>query len=292
MASQKELYDSVTQRICTLIEQGTKPWQIPWSSTAADGVSLMPTNAAAGTMYRGTNTLLLWLTAHERGYPSHQWLTFRQANHLGGKIRKGEHGTQIIYTSRKIIEEEGKEPRTRQILKTYTVFSIHQCDGLPQRFYKTEEPWPFEERLNKLRTMVNATGIKVHYGASQACYRPGPDVVEVPWREAFYEDDGFASTLLHEIAHGSGHKSRLDRQFGKRFGDNAYAAEEIVAEMCSAFLCAEIGYKHEHDSAAYIDHWVKVMKADNRAIITAASYASHAADWIRSKSLPEQQAAE
>lgn len=287
MAHAQSLYEEVTARIVALLEQGVKPWQQPWKSVSAKGHALIPTNAATGRGYTGMNVILLWLEANAKGYPSHGWMTFRQANDLGARVRKGEKSCTVIYT--KTTEKEvddgkgGTELKKVPILKTYHVFNLAQLDDLPPAYLAPVQPMPEDERLDGLRNLVRAAGIKVSYGGREACYMPHRDEVRVPAYGDFVSDDAFASVLLHELVHATGHRERLNRTYGKRFGDEAYAAEELVAEMGSAFLCAHLGFEHERESAAYLDSWLKVMKADARAIFTAASYASRAADWLRER---------
>jgi antirestriction protein ArdC len=231
------------------------------------------------------NILLLWAAAAERNYPTHGWMTFRQANALGGHVKKGEKATTVVYTKFKDRAEEGAEkPKLVPMLKTYSVFNLVQLEGLPANYLTPPEPWPEDARLDALKKLVESSGIKVQYGAAQPVYMPGPDVVELPDYGSFKSDDDFASTLGHEMAHATGHPSRLNRKFNGKMFKEAYAAEECVAELASAFLCAHLGFSYtEAQSPAYIESWLKVLKQDNRAIFSLASYASHAADWLRER---------
>jgi antirestriction protein ArdC len=275
MAERQNLYDAVTTRIIGLLEQGVKPWSMPFTA----GSPRVPSNIANGTVYRGINTVLLWMTAAEAGYPRHQWLTFKQANGMGARIRKGEKASPVVYVSKREVEDDKGEKRLQTFLKSYSVFNVAQVDNLPAALL-IEHALPEDERLHRLDALAKATGITITYGAPAACYRPNRDVVEMPAYGQFRTDDGFAATLCHELAHATGHPDRLNRRFGKRFGDELYATEEVTAEMSSSFMCAHLGFQHEHDSAAYIGHWIKVMKSDSRAVFTVASQASKAADWL------------
>lgn len=279
----KSLYETVTNSIIEQLNQGAKPWVKPWKN-AQGSVGLVPTNVSSGRPYSGMNILLLWAAASERMYPTHGWMTYRQANALGARVRKGEKATTVVYTKFKNKADEGEEPKLVPLLKSYSVFNVAQLDGLPSTFLKPPETFPEDERLEAVRTLVKASGIKVHYGASKAVYMPGPDVVEMPAYSSFTNDDTFCSTLFHELGHATGHPSRLGRKLNAKMFKEAYAAEECVAELCSAFLCAHLGFSYvEAQSPAYIESWLKVLKQDNRAIFSLASYASHAADWLRDR---------
>lgn len=281
MPSTKGLYESVTADIVKHLENGVRPWTSAWRTNPASGVCLIPTNAASGRAYSGMNTLLLWMAAAQKGYPTHGWVTFRQANELKAKVRKGEKSTTVIYVSWKNVADEGQPERMSPRVKAYSVFNLAQLDNLPEHLTAPPEPWP--ERLDGFRKMVDATGITVQPGA-KPCYFPGPDVVQIPNHSDFDSDDDFVSTLSHELVHATGHPSRLNRKFNEKIFKREYATEECVAELGACFLCAALGFSYvEAQSPAYIDGWLKVLKADTRAIFSIASYASQAADWIRSR---------
>lgn len=291
-----ELYQSVTDRIVALIEGGTKPWEMPWVKNQGKGLCLLPANLITARRYSGINTLLLWIEAIEKGYPTHGWLTYRQANEKGAKVRKGEKATTVVYVNRREVEEDdgkgGKQKKMVGFLKAYHVFNLAQIDGLPAEYVGTDDALPEDERMDRVREIIKGSCVPVFWGADKAFYNRKTDQVALPSYGSFTSDDACAATLFHEMGHATGHAKRLNRTFGKRFGDNEYAAEEVVAELTSAFLCAALGFQHEHDSAAYIGHWVEVMKADNRAIFYAASHASHAADWLLECEQADTQAAE
>lgn len=281
MPSTKGLYESVTNDIVKHLEQGVRPWTSAWRTNPASGVCLIPTNAASGRAYSGMNTLLLWMAAAQKGYPTHGWVTFRQANEMQAKVRKGEKSTTVIYVSWKNIADEGQPEKLSPRVKAYSVFNLAQLDNLPEKFLAPAEPWP--DRLEAFKKMVDATGITVQPGA-KPCYFPAPDVVQMPNHSDFNSDDDFVSTLGHELIHAVGHPSRLNRKMAGKVFKEQYAAEECVAELGSAFLCAHTGFSYiEAQSPAYIESWLKVLKADSRAIFSIASYASQAADWIRDR---------
>ncbi len=196
-------------------------------------------------------------------------------------MKKGEHGSQIVYAStfkKKDTTDAGEEIEEEiPFLKTYTVFCADQCDGLPQHFYQLVEP-PKEklERIAAVDRFVVGAKAKIRYGGNQAYYSLTGDYIQMPPFETFRDAESHAATLLHELVHFTRHPSRLSRDFGrKRFGDEAYAVEELVAEIGSAFLCADLQITPEvrEDHAAYIGHWLKVLRDDKRCVFTAASHA-------------------
>lgn len=288
MSRTSELYASVTASIVQQLESGVRPWTKGW----AEGKSVrIPANASTGRPYSGMNVILLWMEAQMKGYPSYGFMTFKQANDLGARVRKGEKSTTVMYVSFKNVAEEGQPEKMAPRVKTYSVFNVAQLDNLPAAFTKTPEEMPADVKLDGIRQIVKASGIPVHFGAPGPAYYPGPDKVMMPNYSDFKSDDDFVSTLGHELVHGTGHASRLDRKFSSKVFKTDYATEELVAELGSAFLCAHLGYSYtEAQSPAYIEGWLKVLKADTRAIFSIASYASQAADWLRNKSVPEEPA--
>ena len=208
------------------------------------------------------------------------WLTFKQAKELGGSVRKGEKGTQIVFWSfPKIKDAETGEEKVVPFAKGYTVFAVEQCDGLDAA--KLKAPQPIVAGETNINLIAAAAGAQVRHGGSSAHYSPTGDYIQMPSVEAFESKDAYAGTLAHELVHWTGHQSRCDRQFGKRFGDDAYAFEELVAEIGSAFVCAQTGIPLEglqHDR--YVSSWLKVLKGDKRAIFTASSQAKKAAEFL------------
>lgn len=288
MSSTASLYEAVTARLIELMEQGVKPWALPWKSGTGKATGLVPANAATGRAYTGINILLLLVESHSRGW-SNGWMTFRQANTLGARVRKGEKATTVVFTSFREGKTqegapEGTEAKKVPFLKRYYVFNLAQLENLPEEYRQPDKAMPDDdERLDALRNLVRFSGVTIDYNSARACYRPKDDIVEMPPYGSFNSDDAFAATLNHELVHATSHPARLQRNLGKRFGDEAYAMEELVAEMGSAFLCAHLGFQHERESAAYLEHWLKVLKADSRAIFTAAAAASKASDWLRER---------
>jgi antirestriction protein ArdC len=216
-------------------------------------------------------------------------MTFKQALELGAHVRKGESGSLVVYASkltRTETDEATGEEAAREIpfLKGYTVFNVEQVDGLPEYFYAPAAPrLDPVQRIARADAFVVATGASISHGGNCAFYSAGEDRVQMPPFETFRDAESYYATLSHELTHWTKHKSRLDRDFGKkRFGDEGYAVEELVAELGAAFLCADLDLTAEprEDHASYIAHWLKVLKDDRRAIFTAASHAQAAADYL------------
>jgi len=293
------LYETVTAAIIAQLEAGHIPWAQPWgvpgASAAAPG---LPYNAATGRPYSGINILLLWGALFEAGYASQGWLTFRQAQSVGGRVRKGEHGVTLVYADRFVPEaeksrawEEGGEARSVPFLKRFTVFNVAQCDGLEIESAIPTEPLPERAIAPLGEALIAASGIAFHIGGAKAFYAPHEDYVQVPPQTAFFEQINYYRTCLHELTHATGHKSRLDRKILNGFGSKDYAREELVAEMGSAFLCAALGIVPTVRHADYLASWLAVLREDNRAIVRAASQASKAADWLLDKLTAAHEAA-
>jgi antirestriction protein ArdC len=277
----KDLYDSVTDQIAAQLEKGARPWSSEHSTVTRP-------KRHNGEPYSGINILLLWTRAVTSDYVAPRWMTYRQAQELGGQVSKGEKGTPVVYASSMIKKEEvddGAEvEREVRFLKIYTVFNAQQIPGLPTDYYAAPKP-RFEsepERLANAESFIAATGAEVREGGAVACYFPKLDRIAVPPLASFKSREEFYGTVLHEIVHYSGHKSRLNRDLTGRRGSIKYAREELVAELGAAFLCADLEITPEtrEDHAAYLDHWLTVMKEDNRAIFKAAAHAQRAADFL------------
>ncbi len=293
----QELYQSVTNEVIRQLQEGVPPWVRPWRDSKLKGIGMIPSNLVSGRLYSGGNILLLWLSASLRGFTSLQYCTYQQVCGMGGaKVRKGEKATHVIFTKHVMRkDEESGEEKAGTLIKSYPVFNLDQIEGVPERYLVAQEPEDSRPTNLKAAEFAKGTGIRVDHGANKAAYYPARDEVVIPIPRVFVDEDAYWGTLFHELTHATGHKSRLDRTFGKRFGDSAYAAEELVAELGSAFLCARLGISASFRSASYIDSWLKVLAGDNRAIFTAASYAGHAADWLWKQAYrkeEQQQAAE
>ena len=282
-----DVYTRVTERILADLAQGVRPWMKPWSAANTEGKIARPLRFN-GTPYRGMNVLLLWGEAMDRGYQASIWMTYKQAQELGGRVRKGETGSLVVYADRFTKTETGDKgqeiEREIPFMKGYTVFNVEQIDGLPSQYQQAPCPAPEPlQFIQQAEAFFKATGARFQHGGNRAFYAPARDFIQLPLAEAFKDPESYAATKAHELIHWTGHESRNAREFGKRFGDDAYAFEELVAELGAAFLCADLGITPEirDDHAAYLGHWLQVLKQDKRAIFSAASHAQRAADYLQ-----------
>ena len=289
MNEKQDVYSRVTNKIIIDLEKGDLPWFQPWQAGHVAGPVSRPLRSV-GIPYRGVNVLMLWAAAMEGSYYCPIWLTYKQAQEIGGQVRKGEKGSLVVYANTinktKTTDEGEAGEETIPFMKGYTVFNVEQIDGLPAHFYAKAEPiheTPLE-RIDHLENFFAATGADIRHGGSSAFYRISDDFVQMPELQAFHEVERYYATAAHEICHWTRHKSRLDRDLGrKRFGDAGYAMEELVAEIGAAFLCADLGITPEirEDHAAYISSWLTVLKGDKRAIFSAAGHAQRAVDYLQ-----------
>ena len=269
------LYERVTNGIVADLERGAAPWLRPWKNGASTGI--MPQNAATGRPYSGVNILLLWAARDASGWLTPGFMTFQQALAKGGCVRKGEKGTHIIFTKRFTVKEDDDEKQVA-MARTYVVFNVAQIDGLQPE--TTQEPVLTRPDTAADR-FVKATGAQIRIGGNMAAYIPSKDFIAMPEMRQFISEASFIATLCHELGHWTAHETRLNRDLKNRFGGKAYAAEELIAELTSAFLCAHLGIEGELRHAGYIATWIVLLKEDNRAIFTAASKASQAATYLR-----------
>lgn len=282
-----DVYQRVTDKIIADLEKGELTWLKPWSAGNTDGRIVKPLRHN-GMAYSGINVLMLWGAAMESGYLSPYWMTFKQAIELGAHVRKGERGNPVVYASTitRIEEQDdgSEEERTIPFMKAYTVFNVEQIDGLPAHYHVRPEPIiDPAQRIDHAEGFFAATGAEIRYGGNQAYYSGGTDHVQMPVFESFRSPEAYYATLAHELTHWTKHPKRLDRDLGrKRWGDEGYAREELVAELGAAFLCADLALTPEPgtDHAAYIQSWLKVLKEDKRAIFSAAAHAQRAADFL------------
>ncbi len=287
--TRSDVYTRVTNRIVEQLEQGVRPWMKPWNAEHLAGRITRPLRHN-GQHYSGINIINLWMTAELSGFVSPFWLTYRQVKELGGHVRKGEHGTEVVYANtytKKETTEAGEELEQEiPFLKSYTAFCADQCEGLPQHFYQMKEnPQHDLQRIEHAEQFFAHTKAEVQYGGNRAFYALEADYIRLPPFETFRDAESHAATLAHELTHWTRHKSRLNRTLGrKKWGDAGYAMEELVAELGAAFLCADLGITPEvhEDHASYIDSWLNVLKHDRRAVFTAASHASKATDYLHS----------
>jgi antirestriction protein ArdC len=285
----QDICEQITAAIIAELEKGVMPWSKPWAGL---GGPVMP-RRHSGERYRGINILILWGKAEAAGYRAPHWMTFKQALEYGGNVRKGEKGTQIVYTNR-VTKSETNEvgedvERSFGFLKSYSVFNAEQIENLPAKFVP-KEPIAVEELDAKDWTAYGeafawfeAIPAEVIHRGDKAFYIPSLDRIELPERDKFFSPQSYFSTRAHETCHWTKIESRLNRDFGAaRFGDAGYSMEELVAELGAAFTMAELGMVPaiREDHAPYIKTWLAVLKNDSKAILTAAAKASDALEFM------------
>lgn len=285
MSTQTVIRQQITARIVDALRAGTPPWRRPWQ---ADRTNVgFAANGATGHTYRGVNALLLGLA----GYSCRWWATSGQIRALGGRVRKGEHATQIVFCRHvektpKYAVDGDEVVETFPLLKTYSVFNVEQTDGLERLLPRPAEPRAFVPFVPfaQAEAVLAASGADIRYGGSKAEYDADRDLIRLPEPEAFAAPHDFYATAFHELAHWTGHASRLDRlSKNARFGTTAYAREELVAEIAGCFLAAELGIPQSDDlsnHSGYLNSWLKIVGNDPTAIFVAASQASAAANFL------------
>jgi antirestriction protein ArdC len=280
-------YERITDRITALLEQGTVPWHKPWKASTG-----WPRNLVTKKPYRGINVLLL----HCMMYESPCWLTLRQANVLGGTVKKGEKACPVVFWKRLTVEEkDDSEKRQIPLLRYYSVFNLAQCDGLKNGAAPNgAEPVASAKPEEIVANMPQRPTIKD--GFTRAFYSLREDYVGMPVQERFTGNEDYHATLFHELVHSTGHESRLNRstlneQAG--YGSDPYCKEELIAEIGAAFLCGhgEIAERTLDNSAAYVAEWLKRMKDDKKLIVHAAAQAQRAADFVLGRKFEESEVA-
>ena len=281
------LYEEITSKIIGELEAGRVPWVQPWGTQATKAQLALPRNATTGRPYSGINVLILWGAVIERGFTGQSWLTFRQAQSIGGHVRKGERGVTVVYADRFVPSDErqraretGEDAQAIPFLKRFTVFNVDQCDGLPEDIATTAPLPPPGTIEPAVEAVIANSGVDFRIGGDRAFYVPVEDFVQVPPPAAFFEPINWHRTALHELAHASGHPARLNRDLSGRFGSGKYAFEELIAEIAAAFSCAALGIEPTVRHADYIGFWLDVLREDDRAVVRAASQASRVADYL------------
>lgn len=284
----QNIYETITNTFIQQLEQGVRPWHQPWQSDKGNASYKIPVNAVTGKEYRGYNILSLWHAASVFEYPTNEYATYKQWASEGEFVRKDEKGNMIVFYD--VMEKENEKHELKKIpfLKVSHVFNKSQLKSYDLKKEEKPELPPLFDRIERVDEFVKKTGVFIKHEGDQAYYNRVRDIVVMPKPELFTGtptqtgQEGYYSTLFHEMGHLTGHANRLNREFGKRFGDKAYAYEELVAEITSAFMCAkkEITDAPREDHAQYLSHWIKVLREDNRAVITAASHASKATDFL------------
>ncbi len=282
-----DIHQHITDQIISAIEQSPGEFRLPWHSR---GSITCPVNIASKRAYQGVNILALWAAAEHRGYSSGLWATYRQWAQAGAQVRKGEKSSYVVFY--KELEYAGDDTdvdpgnEKRLFARATPVFAAEQVEG----YQPPELPMgSVIEPVSAADALVSASGAVIHHGGTRAYYRSSSDSIQLPERADFIgtatstAQEAYYSTLLHELIHWTSHGSRCARELGKRFGDDAYAMEELVAELGAAFLCADLGVTVEPraEHAQYLASWLKVLRADKKAIFTAASQASRASNWLK-----------
>lgn len=275
-----DIYQTVTDQIIAAIEAGCAPWVRPWRTMGRSSGGALPVNGATGRSYSGINVVMLWGAAMERGYASNAWYTYNQAQDVGGQVRRGERSNLVTFWRKITVQEDdgkgGKEEKSVPMVRTFNVFNADQIDGLPTAAPIAEPP---EGAHLLIANGLNLRG-GLNHGGDRACYMPALDGINMPNPAAFNDADNYVSTLLHECTHATGAGTRLARDLSGRFGSDRYAMEELVAELGSAFLCARLGVNGDMRHAAYVDNWMKVLKADKKAIFAASAAARAASEYM------------
>lgn len=286
-SSRFDVYEAITNQIVSAIEAGTGQVQLPWHRKGS--AIHRPINVASRNSYRGVNTVALWAAADANGFADGVWGTYRQWQERGAQVRKGEKSSLVIFY-KDYAPADGSasedDPERRFVARASRVFNVAQVEG-----YVSPDAEASDDKIDPCEAaerFIAASGAKISIGGDRAFYRPSADIIAMPDRHRFIgtetstATEGWYATLLHELTHWTGAANRCDRIFGKRFGDDAYAMEEMVAELGAAFLCGDFGITAEPraDHAAYIDNWLRILKSDRKAIFTAASAANKAAEYL------------
>lgn len=286
-AATRDIAADITATIIARLEAGTTPWQRPWSIISEGGRPLRH----EGSTYNGINALWLWAIGDAQGYCSRYWMTARQARELGGEVRSDARPCYSVYAS--TFRKAGvpnllgmSADRMIRFLRSYEVFNADEITGLPDYYYPqpvTPTPRLLSDRQDRIDAFFAAIPSKVRHGGGAAFFDLTFDYIQMPRSGSFQSADGYAAILAHESCHWTGHRTRLDRTFGKKFGDKAYCMEELVAELGSAMICGDLGLPTElHDSHAnYLASWLNVLRADKTAIFLAATKAEQAFSYLR-----------
>lgn len=284
--SQVDIYESVTAQIIAALEAGTPPWVCPWNGTDAD---MAPANLGTRRPYRGINVLLLNLQSMLRGYSSNRWLTYQQARAAGAQVRKGEAGTPIVFFKMHELGAASSvapalpdaERRVVPLMRTFTVFNAAQIDGLPPALLTPEaDACTTWDCVRTAYRILRESGASIGHGGARAFYLPGEDRIQLPPPTSFANATDYYATALHELTHWTGHPDRCNRVLGRRHGIDAYAFEELVAEMGAAFLTNHCRLPGRLQHASYIASWLLALRNDKRLIFAAASQAQRASDFL------------
>jgi antirestriction protein ArdC len=299
--AKQDIYEQVTNRIIEQLKRGVVPWMKPWSDTGrADSIrfsnAIKPMNGFKKTYYTGfLNTLLLWMTAEDKGYSSNKWYTFNQVKQLGGSVKAGEKSTVVFFYKSYSVKVENKdtgeeEDEGRRVAKEFWVFNHEQTTLKPDTQENVAPVVKEENTLDEeIEAWIKATGAVIRHGGNRACYSPLADYIQMPFPAQFKQGKTekschYYATLFHEMIHWTGNEKRNKRTFSAKRGDRTYALEELIAELGSAFLCAYHGVEGEMQHASYIDNWLSALENDKKFIFAAAANAKVACDFLHSAS--------
>lgn len=270
------VYQDVTNSIIEQLEKGAIPWVKPWKADSSADKNLLTQKP-----YQGINRLILGLSGMVNAYAVPVWASYKQWESIGGHVRKGEKGTRIVFFSK--VDKENKQTGDKEsysVLKAYWVFNASQIDGIDIVPAASDEAKPFTN-VELAETRIVKTGAALSHGGDAAFYAPSVDRIQLPNKATFNSEANYYATAFHELVHWTGAKHRLDRNLEKgRFGNPAYAFEELVAEMGAAFLCQDYGIQGELRHAGYIQSWLKALRDDSKAVFKAAALAQKAADYL------------
>ena len=272
MENKVDIYTEVTNRVIERLENGCIPWIKPWHTE-----NTLDKNIKTGNEYNGINRIILGMS----GYQSNIWASFKQWKDLGANVKLHEKGTAIVFykpVSGVKVTSEGEEIIYNSVFTTSYVFNAEQVEGIEIKPREIEDK-PFLNNVD-IDNMVSNTGANIRHSGNSAYFSPSEDYINMPIKSDFFDEAGYYATLLHELTHWSGHKHRLDRTKGKRFGDTQYAFEELIAELGSAFLCEKYSVKGDIRHEGYIASWLKALKNDNKMIFKASAYAQKSTDYI------------
>ena len=298
-----DIYEKITNVIIEMLENHKKSnYTESWYNLSGD--SIFAKNIASNHVYSGINQLMLNYLKQKNKYAFNRWMTFKQIEGFGGRIKKGSKAALVVYKSAIYLDAETEKNITKQVeyllknnqsiehlklkkvgyLKSFNVFNLSCVDGLPDEFYKLAEIDKLSdfEKDERAEELIKSTGAKICFEPkNDAFYKPSEDKIYLPLSKQFVSKDAFYSVLFHELGHWSGASTRLNRPIINKFGTKEYAFEELIAEINSAFICAYLGYESRiTDNVSYIDNWLSVMKNDKRFVIQAASQAQQASDFI------------
>ncbi|NJL99971.1 MAG: DUF1738 domain-containing protein [Synechococcaceae cyanobacterium SM2_3_2] len=282
----QDKYQLITDKLLTLMEKGTLPWQKPWFGNP-------PRNLIGGNPYQGSNPLLLTVQMLADQHQDPYFIGYHQAKDQGWQVRKGSKASWILFagtSSKEVENDQGEKQESRyRIHKWHAVYNIACIDDgdggrqLQQWIekYRTTSSISEAKRVEEAEAFITSTGARIQHGGDVACYSPASDRINLPAFSAFTSPEAYYATALHELTHWTGHPTRLNREMKGRYGSQSYAYEELIAELGSAFLCNDIGIQPQLEHhASYLDGWLSLLKGDAKAFLKAATAASRATTFL------------